>query len=32
MSQQKESLESTFMTWVGNTEQVDDVTVIGVKM
>jgi serine phosphatase RsbU (regulator of sigma subunit) len=29
MAQQKETLESTFMDWKGNTQQVDDVLVFG---
>jgi serine phosphatase RsbU (regulator of sigma subunit) len=32
MSQQKELLEKTFTNWVGNLEQVDDVTLIGVRV
>jgi serine phosphatase RsbU (regulator of sigma subunit) len=31
MQQQKELLESTFKNWVNNLEQVDDVTIIGVR-
>jgi ligand-binding sensor domain-containing protein/serine phosphatase RsbU (regulator of sigma subunit) len=32
MSEQKGLLESTFKNWVGNSEQVDDVTLIGIKL
>ena len=32
MSQQKELLEKTFSNWVGNLEQIDDVTIIGVRI
>lgn len=32
MAQQKDLLENTFTTWKQNLEQVDDVTVIGVKI
>ena len=32
MSEQRKNLEKTFNEWVGNLEQVDDVTVIGVKV
>ena len=32
MSEQKEFLEQTFKNWVGNLEQVDDVTLIGVRI
>ncbi len=32
IAQQKELLESTFKNWVGSLEQVDDVTVIGIKI
>lgn len=32
IAQQKELLESTFKSWVGDFEQVDDVTVIGIKV
>ena len=32
ISQQKELLDTTFKNWVGNLEQVDDVTVIGIKV
>jgi tetratricopeptide (TPR) repeat protein len=32
IAQQKELLDSTFKNWVGNLEQVDDVTVIGIKV
>jgi ligand-binding sensor domain-containing protein/serine phosphatase RsbU (regulator of sigma subunit) len=32
MQQQKEILENTFRTWLGNLEQVDDVTVIGIRI
>ncbi len=32
MPQQKQLLESTFKNWVGDLEQVDDVTVIGVRV
>jgi serine phosphatase RsbU (regulator of sigma subunit) len=32
MNEQKELLETTFKNWVGNLEQVDDVTLIGIKI
>ena len=32
IAQQKELLDSTFKNWVGDLEQVDDVTVIGIKV
>jgi serine phosphatase RsbU (regulator of sigma subunit) len=32
MPQQKQLLEDTFANWVGNLEQVDDVTLIGVRV
>lgn len=32
MQQQKQLLENTFSNWVGNLEQVDDVTVIGIRV
>lgn len=32
MEEQKQLLEETFSDWVGNLEQVDDVTIIGVKI
>ncbi|MBK8368784.1 MAG: SpoIIE family protein phosphatase [Bacteroidetes bacterium] len=32
MNEQKELLELTFKNWVGNLEQVDDVTLIGVRV
>jgi len=32
MSKQKINLEETFINWVGNLEQVDDVTIIGIKI
>ncbi|MBS1652428.1 MAG: SpoIIE family protein phosphatase, partial [Bacteroidetes bacterium] len=32
MQEQKVLLETTFKNWIGNAEQVDDVTVIGVKI
>ncbi len=32
MHQQKELLEKTFASWKGNMEQVDDVTIIGVRV
>jgi len=32
MQKQKELLEQAFTTWVGNLEQVDDVTLIGVRV
>jgi serine phosphatase RsbU (regulator of sigma subunit) len=32
VAQQKELLDSTFKNWVGELEQVDDVTVIGIKV
>jgi tetratricopeptide (TPR) repeat protein len=32
IAQQKELLDTTFKNWVGNLEQVDDVTVIGIKV
>ena len=31
MTQQRELLESTFTKWIGNLEQIDDVTVIGIR-
>ncbi len=32
MSEQKQLLDKTFINWTGNLEQVDDVTVIGIKI
>ena len=32
MQAQKELLDNTFNNWVGNLEQVDDVTIIGVRI
>ena len=32
MQEQKELLDSTFKKWIGNLEQVDDVTLIGVRV
>ncbi len=32
MHEQKELLERTFTNWVGNAEQIDDVTVIGIRV
>ena len=32
MVKQKEIIESAFKNWIGDFEQVDDVTLIGVKM
>lgn len=32
MNEQKDLLEKTFKDWVGNLEQVDDVTVIGIRI
>ncbi len=32
MNEQKNLLEKTFASWIGNLEQVDDVTVIGIKV
>jgi serine phosphatase RsbU (regulator of sigma subunit) len=32
MSEQKELLDTTFKNWAGNLEQVDDVTVIGIRV
>jgi serine phosphatase RsbU (regulator of sigma subunit) len=32
MHEQKQVLENTFNTWKGNSEQVDDVTVIGIRV
>ena len=32
INQQKELLDATFKNWLGNLEQVDDVTVIGIKI
>ncbi|MBK6523845.1 MAG: hypothetical protein IPI93_01965 [Sphingobacteriaceae bacterium] len=32
MQEQKLILETTFKDWVGNLEQVDDVTIIGVRV
>ena len=32
MQTQKELLDHTFNNWVGNLEQVDDVTIIGVRI
>jgi serine phosphatase RsbU (regulator of sigma subunit) len=32
LSEQKQTLEETFGKWIGNLEQVDDVTVIGIKV
>ena len=32
IQQQKELLDNTFTKWVGDLEQVDDVTLIGIKI
>jgi hypothetical protein len=32
MQEQKELLEKAFSEWVGNLEQVDDVTIIGIRV
>jgi serine phosphatase RsbU (regulator of sigma subunit) len=32
MNEQKQLLEQTFAAWVGNIEQVDDVTVVGIRI
>lgn len=32
MQEQKELLEKTFAEWKGNLDQVDDVTVIGIRV
>ena len=32
MTEQKEILEKTFIAWKGNMEQIDDVTVVGIKI
>ena len=32
MVEQKENLEKTFTEWKGNFEQVDDITVLGIKI
>ncbi|HEY1038840.1 MAG TPA: two-component regulator propeller domain-containing protein, partial [Bacteroidia bacterium] len=32
MAEQKELLETTFINWMGNLEQIDDVTLIGVRV
>lgn len=32
MNQQKEAIESVFKNWIGNLEQIDDVTVIGIRV
>ena len=32
MAEQKQILETTFANWVGNLEQVDDVTLIGIRV
>jgi hypothetical protein len=32
MQEQKQLLEQIFMEWKGNNEQVDDVTLIGVRV
>ena len=32
IAQQKELLDSTFKNWVGDLEQVDDVTVVGIRI
>ena len=32
MKEQKRFLEKTFADWVGNMEQVDDVTIIGIRV
>jgi len=32
MQEQKELLDITFKDWVGDLEQVDDVTIIGVRI
>jgi tetratricopeptide (TPR) repeat protein len=32
MSEQKEIIESAFVNWRGNNEQIDDVTVLGIKI
>lgn len=31
MNEQKEKLQNVFQEWKGNLEQVDDVTVIGIR-
>ena len=32
MDEQKQLLEKTFTNWIGNLEQVDDVTIIGIRV
>lgn len=32
MNEQKELLEKTFVNWIGNLEQIDDVTIVGVRV
>jgi hypothetical protein len=32
MTEQKEILESAFENWRGNNEQIDDVTVVGIRI
>ena len=32
MSEQKEILEQTMKNWIGNGEQIDDITVLGIKI
>jgi len=32
LHEQKQLLETTFTNWVGNTEQIDDVTIIGIRI
>lgn len=32
LSEQKDLLENTFTNWVGDLEQIDDVTIIGIRV
>jgi len=32
MSDQKKKLENTLTNWIGNREQIDDITLLGIKI
>ena len=32
MNEQKEILETTILNWIGNGEQIDDITILGIKI
>jgi hypothetical protein len=32
MSEQKEILDSTLTNWIGKGEQIDDITILGIKI